>query len=79
MNPMYSALSSPLKTYPISSWIFITLGAISVQYPIIIIIFIIFQIFNSYNECDPRAFGWILDFIEFTIGYKIASLQHKQI
>lgn len=62
----------PLRTYPISSWIFITWGGLSYHHPILIILFIIYIVYGCFNTVDTRPMGWLLDCIEFTIGYKLA-------
>ena len=63
----------PFRTYPVSSWIFITMGSLAFKYPVLIIVFVIFQIFNSYTPDDSRAYGSIIDIMEFVIGYKLAT------
>ena len=63
----------PFRTYPVSSWIFITMGSLSFRYPVLIIVFVVYQIFNSYAPDDSRPYGSIIDIIEFIIGYKLAN------
>ena len=62
----------PLRIYPISSWIFFTMGGLAFCYPLLIFLFVIYIVYGCFNQYDDRAFGWILDCIEFCIGYKIA-------
>ena len=63
----------PFRTYPVSSWIFITMGSMAFRYPVLIIVFVVYQIFNSYTPDDSRPYGSIIDIIEFVIGYKLAN------
>lgn len=63
----------PFRTYPVSSWMFITLGSMSFKHPVLIIVFVIYQIFNSYTPDDSRPYGSIIDIVEFVIGYKLAT------
>lgn len=63
----------PFRTYPVSSWIFITMGTLSFRYPLLIIVFIVYQIFNSYTPDESRPYGSIIDIVEFIIGYKLAN------
>ncbi len=63
----------PFRTYPFSSWVFIILGSLSYRYPVLVIAFVIYQLINSYQPKDPRMHGFVVDIVEFTIGYKLAS------